>query len=73
MQLFKMSSNSLALTLPGNFYPTPIIIIENFNKLIKKKAISKKYDNMENPFKIPVDTDILMLREKEKKQKLHVF
>ena len=68
-----MSSNSLALTLPGNFYPTPIIIIENFNKLIKKKAISKKYDNMENPFKIPVDTDILMLREKEKKQKLHVF
>lgn len=37
------------------------------------KAISKKNDRMENPFKMPADTDILMLREKEKQQKLLVI
>jgi len=38
------------------------------------KAISKKKDEKtnENPFKMPPDSDIFVLREKEKQQKLKV-
>ncbi|RNA40802.1 Coiled-coil domain-containing 37 [Brachionus plicatilis] len=42
------------------------------NLALTLPAISKKNDvNAENPFKMPADTDILMLREKEKQQKIY--
>lgn len=70
------NGDKLAVALPGILNGTLLdsYFVETWIFFAFLKAINKKKDDktIENPFKMPPDSDIFVLREKEKQQKLKV-